>query len=399
MIGGAIFFLALLLSGLWLLLRKRKRRKRKRKKKIAPPEVSQSAIQLDTVGSSTTLVCYSIDAIRSATANFSRKNIIGKGGYGNVYKGILPDGSQVALKRFKNCSASGDEEFRHEVEVIASVRHVNLVELRGYCIATTQLEGHQRIIVCDLMKNGSLHDHLFGWASTSTDKKLSWPIRQKIAVGTARGISYLHNGIHPSIIHRDIKASNILLDDDFEPKVADFGLAKFAPDGVSHVSTRVAGTLGYLAPEYALYGQLTERSDVYSFGVLLLELLSGRKAIISSDREQPFVITEWAWALVREGKTLEVIEEGIPEMGPSDVLEKYVMVAVLASHPQLYARPLMDNIVKILESESTVAAIPDRPIPLSSNLDDIETSISSSEWGLQSSSFSGNQVFLTAKEE
>ncbi|XP_061356248.1 probable LRR receptor-like serine/threonine-protein kinase RKF3 isoform X2 [Gastrolobium bilobum] len=250
---------------------------------------------LDSMDQSTTLMRFTIDDVKKATKNFSRDNIIGRGGYGNVYKGLLSDGSEVALKRFKNVSAAGDASFTHEVEVIASVRHVNLVALRGYCSATTHLEGYQRIIVCDLMKNGSLHDHLFG----SIGDKLSWPIRQQIALGTARGLAYLHYGAQPSIIHRDIKASNILLDERFEAKVADFGLAKFNPEGMTHMSTRVAGTMGYVAPEYALYGQLTERSDVFSFGVVLLELLSGRKALQMNNDGQPSALTDWAWSLVR----------------------------------------------------------------------------------------------------
>ncbi|GAB4841192.1 Probable LRR receptor-like serine/threonine-protein kinase rkf3 [Ancistrocladus abbreviatus] len=339
---------------------------------------------LDSIGGSTHLVKFTFDEIKQATRNFSRDNIIGRGGYGNVYKGLLPDGSEVAVKRFKNCSASGDANFAHETEVIASVRHVNLVALRGYCVATTPMEGHQRIIVCDLMRNGSLHDHLFGHYATEK-VKLSWPIRRKIALGMARGLAYLHYGAQPAIIHRDIKASNILLDDSFEAKVADFGLAKFNPEGMSHLSTRVAGTVGYVAPEYALYGQLTERSDVFSFGVVLLELLSGKKAIISVDDGQPSVLTDWAWSLVREGNALGVIEDDMPEVGPPEVMEKYVLVAVLCSHPQLYARPTMDQVVKILETELPVPSIPERPIPLIAQIEDIERSASSSGSGLSTS--------------
>ncbi|XP_002512318.2 probable LRR receptor-like serine/threonine-protein kinase RKF3 [Ricinus communis] len=294
---------------------------------------------------STNLVKFKIDEIRSATMNFSRNYIIGKGGFGNVYKGILPDGSEVAFKRFKNCSASGDATFAHEVEIIASVRHVNLVALRGYCTATVPLECHQRIIVCDLMQNGSLHDHLFG----SEMKKLSWPIRQKIALGTARGLAYLHHGVQPAIIHRDIKASNILLDETFEPKVADFGLAKFNSQGMTHLSTRVAGTLGYVAPEYALYGKLSERSDVYSFGVVLLELLSGRKAYVNCEGEVS-LLTDWAWSLVKEGRALDVIEHNMPEMDSPKIMEQYVHIAAICAHPILYARPTMYQIVKILET-------------------------------------------------
>ncbi|ESR57412.1 hypothetical protein CICLE_v10024255mg, partial [Citrus x clementina] len=328
---------------------------------------------LESIHESTNLVRFTFDDIKKATRNFSRDNIIGRGGYGNVYKGLLPDGSEVALKRFKNCSAAGDANFKHEVEVIASVRHVNLVALRGYCIATTQLEGHQRIIVCDLMKNGSVYDHLFA----SNGPKLSWHLRQSIALGTARGLAYLHFGAQPAIFHRDIKASNILLDEKFEAKVGDFGLAKFTPEGLTHLSTRVAGTMGYLAPEYALYGQLTDRSDVYSFGVVLLELLSGRKALIMNDDGQASLVTDWAWSLVKEGRALDVIEDGMPEMGAPEVVEKYVTIAILCSHPQLYARPTMDQVVKMLETEQSVPTIPERPISFVAEMDEIEKSMSS----------------------
>ncbi|XP_014514800.1 probable LRR receptor-like serine/threonine-protein kinase RKF3 [Vigna radiata var. radiata] len=343
---------------------------------------------LDSMDQSTTLIRFTFDDIKKATKNFSRDNIVGRGGYGNVYKGLLPDGSEVAFKRFKNCSAAGDASFTHEVEVIASVRHVNLVALRGYCSVTTRLEGYQRIIVCDMVKNGSLHDHLFG----SNGVKLSWPIRQQIALGTARGLAYLHYGAQPAIIHRDIKASNILLDDKFEAKVADFGLAKFNPEGMTHMSTRVAGTMGYVAPEYALYGQLTERSDVFSYGVVLLELLSGRKALQMNNDGQPSALTDWAWSLVRTGKALDVIEDDMPQPGSPQVLEKYVLIAVLCSHPQLYARPTMDQVVKMMETDESVPSIPERPIPLVAGRIDIDRSVSSSGSG-QLSSPTGYQAY------
>ncbi|KAE9611509.1 hypothetical protein Lal_00011751 [Lupinus albus] len=344
---------------------------------------------LDSMDQSTTLIRFTIDDVKKATKNFHRDNIIGRGGYGNVYRGVISDGSEVALKRFKNCSAAGDASFTHEVEVIASIRHVNLVALRGYCSATTKYEGYQRIIVTDLMKNGSLHDHLFG----SMGIKLSWPIRQQVALGTARGLAYLHYGAQPSIIHRDIKASNILLDDKFEAKVADFGLAKFNPEGMTHMSTRVAGTMGYVAPEYALYGQLTERSDVFSFGVVLLELLSGRKALQTNNDGQPSALTDWAWSLVRTGRALDVVEDGMPEPGSQQVLEKYVLIAVLCSHPQLYARPTMDQVVKMMETaDESVPLIPERPIPFVAGRLDIERTVSMSGSG-QLSSPTGYQPY------
>ncbi|KAK2649264.1 hypothetical protein Ddye_016753 [Dipteronia dyeriana] len=377
--------LLIIIGGVWFLWHRHvilKRKKQSRK------PVDRTDLELKSISESTTLVRFTFDEIKKSTRNFSRDNMIGRGGYGNVYKGLLRDGSEVAFKRFKNCSAAGDTIFTHEVEVIASVRHVNLVSLRGYCTATTPMEGHQRIIVCDYMRNGSVYDHLF----SSVEGKLSWPIRQKIALGTARGLAYLHYGAQPTIFHRDIKASNILLDDKFEPKVADFGLAKFTPEGMTHLSTRVAGTMGYVAPEYALYGQLTDRSDVYSFGVVLLEILSGRKALVMSDDSQPSLVTDWAWSLVREGRALDVIEDGMPEIGTPEVMEKYVLVAVLCSHPQLYARPTMDQVVKMLETDLSVPSIPQRSISLVADMDEIERSVSSSGSG-QLSSFAGFQPF------
>ena len=182
-------------------------------------------------------------------------------------------------------------------------------------------------------------------------KKLSWPIRQKIVLGTACGLAYLHYGAQPAIIHRDIKASNILLDEKFEPKLADFGLAKFNAEGMTHLSTRVAGTLGYVAPEHALYGKLTEGSDVYSFGVVLLELLSGKKPLETNEGKAS-LLTDWAWSLVQKGRALDVIEEGMPELGSHQIMEQYVIIAVLCAHPTLYARPTMEQVVKILETDS-----------------------------------------------
>ncbi|KAF8394482.1 hypothetical protein HHK36_020690 [Tetracentron sinense] len=293
------------------------REKRRNKKKLVQVE-SSLVSGLEYISRSTTLIRFTFDEIKQATGNFSWENIIGMGGYGNVYKGILPNGSEVALKRFKNCSVVGDESFTHEVEVIASVRHVNLVALRGYCTATTHFEGHQRIIVCDLMRNGSLCDHLFG------------SVKEKLRA-----------------------------------------------QGMTHLSTRVAGTLGYVTLEYALYGQLAERSDVYSFGVVLLELLSGKKALITANENQTSLVSDWAWSVVRKGRALDVIEEGMPELGAPEVMEKYVLVGVLSSHPQLYARPTMDQIVKILETDLPVPLIPKHPIPLVVDLVDTERLVSS----------------------
>ncbi|CAI0582420.1 unnamed protein product [Linum tenue] len=364
--GGCAGGLLILGLGIWL-----GRRKWKKKKKQEVEEKEELEMGLDAG-----LVKFKYEEIKTATKNFAVQNLVGKGGFGNVYRGVFPDGSEIAVKRFKNCSASGDESFAHEVAVIASIRHVNLVALKGYCIATTPAEGHQRMIICELLKHGSLHDHLFDDGGGG-NSKLSWPIRRKIALGTARGLAYLHTGAQPTIIHRDIKASNILLDDDFEAKVADFGLAKSNPEGVSHLSTRVAGTWGYLAPEYALYGQLTERSDVYSYGVVLLELLSGKKAMLEESQNQPRLLADWAWGLAREGRALDVVEDGMPELGGADELERYVMVGILCSHTELHARPTMEQVVKMLEADMVVPEIPARPTFMVNPLDVGEKSMDS----------------------
>lgn len=348
------FFVAVLV--VWVLWRRHKKY-RGRKRNMELTEMG-FASAMEIIGENTSLVKFPFEEIKKATKNFSRENIIGMGGYGNVYKGILADGSEVALKRFKNFSAGGDEAFAHEVEVIASIRHVNLVTVRGYCTVAVPLHGHQKIIVCELVHNGSLYDHLFD----SRMKKLSWPIRQKIASGIARGLAYLHYGVEPAIIHRDVKASNILLDQTFEPKLADFGFAKFTPEGFTHLSTRVAGTLGYVAPEYAMYGQLSERSDVYSFGVVLLELLSGKKAVVEADGTGTLLLADWAWSQVREGNPLDVVDENMPELGFAEVMERHVLVAALCSHPVAYARPTMDQVVKMLESDFPLPSIPDCPL-------------------------------------
>lgn len=365
----SVVIIALGLIGIWVILRRR----RKLGRNFGRSESNLAFSGLDSISENSTLMKFSFDAIKSATNDFSKDNIIGTGGYGNVYRGVLKDGTEVALKRFKNLSAGGDTTFAHELEVIASVRHVNLVGLIGYCTWTTETEGHQRIIVCDLMKNGSLYDHLF----MSRGKKLSWPVRKKIALGMAEGLAYLHHGVQPAIIHRDIKASNILLDEKFGPKVGDFGLAKFTRDGMTHLSTRVAGTMGYVAPEYALYGQVSGRSDVYSFGVVFLELLSGRKAIMAADDGQLTLLGDWGWSMVKEGRTLDVIEENMVDIDPPEVMEKYILIAILCSHPQLYARPIMSDVVKLLDTGIPVPDIPDRPSPFISVINELEKSMNS----------------------
>lgn len=236
-------------------------------------------------------ITFTYEELLMATNGFSNANLLGQGGFGYVHKGVLPNGKVVAIKQLKAGSGQGEREFQAEIEVISRVHHRYLVSLVGYCIS-----GAQRMLIYEFLPNNTLEFHLHGKGRPT----MNWPTRLKIALGSAKGLAYLHEDCQPKIIHRDIKASNILLDHNFEAKVADFGLAKVSLDTDTHVSTRVMGTFGYLAPEYASSGKLTEKSDVFSFGVVLLELITGRQPI---DKTQSFTddsMVEWARPLLAQ---------------------------------------------------------------------------------------------------
>jgi len=215
---------------------------------------------------------FSYKEIRAATNNFDRSNKLGRGGFGTVYKGVWGDGTAFAAKVLCSESEQGIKEFLAEIESISEAKHANLVRLLGCCI-----QRKNRILVYEYLENNSLDHALQLQGSANGATRLTWSTRADICVGTAKGLSYLHEEHEPNIVHRDIKASNVLLDRDYRPKIGDFGLAKLFPDNVTHISTGVVGTCGYLAPEYFVHGQLTKKADVYSFGVLVLEIISGRR--------------------------------------------------------------------------------------------------------------------------
>ncbi|KAG7978973.1 hypothetical protein I3843_05G107000 [Carya illinoinensis] len=232
---------------------------------------------------------FTYEELFKATNGFSNQNLLGEGGFGSVYKGNLPDGREVAVKQLKIGGGQGEREFKAEVETISRIHHRHLVSLVGYCISEKR-----RLLVYDYVPNNTLYFHLHDEGRPALD----WATRIKVAAGAARGIAYLHEDCHPRIIHRDIKSSNILLNNNFEAQVSDFGLAKLALDADTHITTRVMGTFGYMAPEYASSGKLTDKSDVYSFGVVLLELITGRKPV---DTAQPLgdeSLVEWARPLL-----------------------------------------------------------------------------------------------------
>ncbi|KAI5431758.1 proline-rich receptor-like protein kinase PERK8 [Lathyrus oleraceus] len=279
-----------------------------------------------------------------ATNGFSEQNLLGEGGFGCVYKGLL-DGREVAVKQLKIGGGQGEREFRAEVETISRVHHRHLVSLVGYCISE-----HQRLLVYDYVPNDTLHYHLH-------DEKapiLNWSIRVKVAAGAARGIAYLHEDCHPRIIHRDIKSSNILLDHNFEALVSDFGLAKLALDSNTHVTTRVMGTFGYMAPEYATSGKLTDKSDVYSFGVVLLELITGRKPVDASQPIGDESLVEWARPLLIEALDTEdfetLVDPRLEKNYNRNEMFRMIEAAAACVRHSSVKRPRMSQVMRAFDS-------------------------------------------------
>lgn len=283
---------------------------------------------------------FTYNELSTATNRFHASNKIGRGGFGAVYKGILKDGREVAVKTLSAESKQGVNEFLTEINLVTNVKHPNLVELIGCCV-----QGKDRTLVYEFVKNNSLDRALLGRRHNSV--KMDWERRSGICLGTARGLAYLHEELEPPIVHRDIKASNILLTEDFVPKIGDFGLAKFFPENITHISTRVAGTTGYLAPEYAMRGQLTKKADVYSFGVLILEIISGRSCAKENWGGTQKALLEWTWELYKEEKLVELVD---PDLGmyPEDEVVRYMKVALFCTQAAAKRRPSMNQVVDML---------------------------------------------------
>ncbi|MED6155676.1 Proline-rich receptor-like protein kinase perk4 [Stylosanthes scabra] len=289
---------------------------------------------------------FTYDELAMATGNFSDANMIGQGGFGYVYKGVFPNGKIVAVKTLKAGSGQGQREFQAEIEIISRVHHRHLVSLVGYCIA-----GGQRMLVYEFIPNNTLEYHLHAKGLPTMD----WPTRMRIAIGAAKGLAYLHEDCHPRIIHRDIKAANVLLDDSFEAKVADFGLAKLTTDNNTHVSTRVMGTFGYLAPEYASSGKLTEKSDVFSFGVMLLEILSGKRPVDVSGAMDDSLV-DWARPLLtrgleEDGNFGELVDPFLEGNFNKQEMTRIAACAASSIRHSAKKRPKMSQIVRTLEGD------------------------------------------------
>ncbi|XP_018490589.1 somatic embryogenesis receptor kinase 4-like isoform X2 [Raphanus sativus] len=290
---------------------------------------------------------FSLRELLVATDNFSNKNVLGRGGFGKVYKGRLADGSLVAVKRLKEERTQGGElQFQTEVEMISMAVHRNLLRLRGFCMTPTE-----RLLVYPYMANGSvascLRERLEG------NPVLDWPKRKHVALGAARGLAYLHDQCEQKIIHRDVKAANILLDEEFEAVVGDFGLAKLMNYNDSHVTTAVRGTIGHIAPEYLSTGKSSEKTDVFGYGVMLLELITGQKAfdLARLANDDDIMLLDWVKEVLKEKKFESIVDVELEGKYVEKEVEQLIKMALLCTQSSSLERPKMSEVVRMLEGE------------------------------------------------
>lgn len=290
----------------------------------------------------------SFDELKEKTDDFGSKALVGEGSYGRVYYAVLENGKHVAVKKLDtSADPEPDNEFLAQVSIVSRLKHENFVDMLGYCV-----EGNERLLAYEFATMGSLHDILHGRkgvAGAQPGQALDWTQRIKIAVDAAKGLEYLHEKVQPSIVHRDIRSSNVLLFEDYKAKIADFNLSNQSPDMAARLhSTRVLGTFGYHAPEYAMTGLLTQKSDVYSFGVVLLELLTGRKPVDHTmPRGQQSLVT-WATPRLGEDKVKQCVDPRLNGEYPPKGVAKLAAVAALCVQYEAEFRPSMSIVVKAL---------------------------------------------------
>ncbi|XP_026445738.1 probable LRR receptor-like serine/threonine-protein kinase At1g53440 [Papaver somniferum] len=291
---------------------------------------------------------FTLREIKTATSNFDFANKIGEGGFGPVYKGLRPDGSVIAVKQLSAKSMQGNREFVNEINMISAIQHRNLVKLFGCCV-----EGNQLLVIYEYMENNSLARALFGRADQRLN--LNWRTRLRICLDIAKGLAYLHEESRLKIVHRDIKATNVLLDKDFTARISDFGLAKLEEEEKTHISTRIAGTVGYMAPEYAMRGRLTYKADVYSFGVVALEIVSG-KSNTSYIPKDEFIscLLDWAYVLKEDGSLLDLVDPILNSDYSKEEVLRMLNIALLCTNPSPSLRPLMSTVVSMLEGRTPV---------------------------------------------
>ncbi|CAL2249559.1 unnamed protein product [Prunus armeniaca] len=297
---------------------------------------------------------FDLQSILDATDNFSNANKLGQGGYGPVYKGKFLGDQELAVKRLSRASRQGLQEFKNEVVLIAKLQHRNLVRLKGFCI-----KGEEIFLLYEYMPNQSLDFYIFDHTKSMV---LNWEMRFNIILGIARGLLYLHQDSRLRVIHRDLKTSNILLDDEMNPKISDFGLARIVGGKETESSTNtVIGTYGYMSPEYALDGTFSVKSDVYGFGVVLLEIISGKKNTGFYQSQQTFSLISYAWKLWTENKALELMDKTLDESCNKSQFINCVNVGLLCVQEDPVDRPAMSNVLTMLDSEIAISPTPKQP--------------------------------------
>nr|DAD31825.1 TPA_asm: hypothetical protein HUJ06_010676 [Nelumbo nucifera] len=365
-ISGAASGTVILTVGCSWMVMKGKKKVKRSGSRMEDDEVGETVTE--SVGTRSFL--YDLETLMAATDNFSTANRLGCGGFGTVYKGKMPNGEKIAVKKLTVGSAQGTEEFTNEVRLLQKMQHRNLVKLFGCCI-----QGQEKILVYEYLSNRSLDHFLF---DKSKSALLDWPKRFNIIIGIARGLLYLHEDSQYRIIHRDIKASNILLDEHMNPKISDFGLAKLFPDERSQLRTRrIAGTFGYMAPEYAARGFMSAWSDVYSFGVLILEIISGRRNYDSQLEEQRQVLLNLTWRLEQQGKLIDLVDVTIGSF-PQDEVLRCIRVGLLCCQQRTRERPIMSSALVMLSNQSVSVPTPVRLGYQGSRVNSLEISESSS---------------------
>ncbi|BAT93993.1 hypothetical protein LR48_Vigan02g232200 [Vigna angularis] len=334
---------------LFICLRRRKARKNLEVKKEEREEEDEDEDEIKIAES----LQFNFDTIRVATEDFSDSNKLGQGGFGAVYRGKLSNGQIIAVKRLSRDSGQGDVEFKNEVVLVVKLQHRNLVRLLGFC-----LEGRERLLVYEFVPNKSLDYFIFDPAMKA---QLDWEKRYKIIRGIARGLLYLHEDSQLRIIHRDLKASNILLDEEMNPKIADFGMARLVLlDQTQANTSRIVGTYGYMAPEYAMHGQFSVKSDVFSFGVLILEIVSGQRNSGINNGENMEDLLSFAWRNWKEGKALNIVDPSLNNNSRNEML-RCIHIGLLCVQENLVDRPTMATIILMLNSHSLSLAIPAEP--------------------------------------
>ncbi|KAL7116894.1 hypothetical protein ACP275_03G034700 [Erythranthe tilingii] len=305
--------------------------------------------------SSTESIQQDFGKIKAATNNFSDDNKLGQGGFGAVYMGKLVNGQEIAVKRLSKDSGQGDLEFKNEVLLLAKLQHRNLVRLLGFSI-----QGIERLLIYEFVPNGSLDQILFDRTKSS---RLDWDSRYKSIIGIAKGVLYLHEDSRLMIIHRDLKASNVLLDENMNPKIADFGMAKLVvPEATTQNTNRIVGTYGYMAPEYASYGLFSVKSDVFSFGVIVLEIITGQRKIFTQNGENLGDLLSCAWRSWRDGTTANMIDPTLRETcGPQPDMMRCIHIALLCVQQEAVDRPTMASVVVMLNSSTITLPIPKEP--------------------------------------